>query len=103
MNFYIFGFFRFLSLLLGPPPSQQPRGPSLCLQAMGYKQNNRQAVLVLVPVVNLDVSSESCTKGLCISTPNLKGSCRRSVLFFGEHGRLLFFKLKLNHVEATSC
>ena len=51
MNFYIFVFFRFLSLLLGPPPSQQPRGPSLCLQAMGYKQNNRQAVLVLVPVV----------------------------------------------------
>ena len=53
-------------------------------------------------VVNLDVSSESCTKGLCISTPNLKGSSRRSVLFFGEHGRLLFFRLKLHHVDATS-
>ena len=46
-----FCFFSFFVFVVGTPPSQQPRGPSLCLQAMGYKQNNRQAVLVLVPVV----------------------------------------------------
>ena len=46
--FCFFSFFPFV--VETPPPSQQPRGRSLCLQAMGYKQNNNQAVLALVVV-----------------------------------------------------
>ena len=93
-------------MLLGPPPLTTTTGPQSLFAGHGVQTKQQAAAAAAAAAagvgVGVGVAVNHVPRVCAFQHRIYRVAAEEAFCFFDEHGRLLFFRLKLHHVDATS-